>query len=489
MSDRENLVEPKAALGRFLRPWRRAHAPLALCCVSDEKPKYLSQAVRWAESIRWFGGSLAQAPLYVGLVEDCPPAYRQEFARLSVELVPVVRQSKSHGPSNKLGILTRPELRGYATVVLTDCDVVFAADPALAIPRRGVAAKPADLATLGDETLVPLFHRAGVDLPASRMVTTIDRREMTPYCNSGVVVLNQDVRDRFVRRWLHWNEFVLANTDILGTMSFFTDQASFALAIAEFQKDFSELAVEINFPCHLSSTRYPPGLREVEPSVLHYHHRVDGRTGALERTGLPGTDRVIDRYNKRLSEERRAHFFNAAFWDNRYIQAPELGSGIGSRGEHAQNKARIVSNFCTETAPESVGDFGCGDCSLLDLIELPGYIGVDTSRQVISRNIERFPSARFVCGQLEAVDISVDASICFDVLIHQPTRSSFDQVLDSILRCTRRGGLINGFDKDPELRSDIVFFHYPLQEALLRRGMKLAPVGEYRDTTIYRWYR
>src|SRR5690606_28969602 len=37
---------------------------VAFCCAVDEKPKYLVQAVRWAQSIRWLAGSLSNADLY-----------------------------------------------------------------------------------------------------------------------------------------------------------------------------------------------------------------------------------------------------------------------------------------------------------------------------------------------------------------------------------------------------------------------------------------
>ena len=37
---------------------------IAVCCAADEKTKYLTQAVRWAQSMRWFG---PPCDLFVGL--------------------------------------------------------------------------------------------------------------------------------------------------------------------------------------------------------------------------------------------------------------------------------------------------------------------------------------------------------------------------------------------------------------------------------------
>jgi hypothetical protein len=264
-----------------------------MCCAADEKPKYLVQALRWARAIRW---AEVDADLYVGFTDGCPEPYRVQFESLRVNLAAIPRASDWHGPSNKLGVLRLPALRDYDYVVLSDCDIVVAGDIAPEMRPGLIRAKPADMATLSDEALERLFAAAGQPMPARKVTTSVDRKLKHPYCNSGFIIFPGAILPGFMDRWLHWNAFVLANPELLGPSTFFTDQASFALTLAEYIDRYDELPVGMNFPCHLQAYNYPEDLREVEPLVLHYHHRVDEQ-GLLLPTTLPGADRVIARYN------------------------------------------------------------------------------------------------------------------------------------------------------------------------------------------------
>lgn len=273
---------------------------IAMCCVTDEKPKYRIQALRWARSIRLFG---PPADLFIGLTDPLPAKFREEFEDLEVTLVPVRRASDWHGPSNKLGVLLDPRLRNYDFVLLSDCDIAVAADFRDELKPGRIRAKAADLATLGNNMLELLFCVAGQPVPDVWLRTSIDRVLLRPYCNSGLIVFSAELLRPFMARWLHWNNFMLDNTELLGTRAFFTDQVSFALALTEFLDHFEELPVDMNFPCHLERASYPPELHRLEPRMLHYHDRVDGEAGRLLRTGMPGPDRVIDRVNARMYGE------------------------------------------------------------------------------------------------------------------------------------------------------------------------------------------
>lgn len=459
---------------------------IAMCCVADEKTKYLTQALRWAQSIRWFG---AQADLFVGLTEPCPDYYRDELQRLGVRLVPVPRASDWHGPSNKLGVLLDPALCDYDFVVLSDCDIAVVGDIADQLLPGRIRAKPADLATLGDDVLEGLFASAGLPMPERRVLTSIDRVLMHPYCNSGFILFSGELLKPFMARWLYWNEHVLANPSLLGERVFFSDQASFALALAEHIESFEELPVEMNFPCHLPAARYPADLHEIEPKVLHYHDRIDGRTGLLMTTTLPGPDRIIALFNAKVSATRRERLCNPVFWDERYLRSSELGSGLGSRGEHNELKAGLVGEFLQRHPGRALADFGCGDCAILELVSPAEYLGVDGSREIIQRNRIRYPDHRFFCQQLDQSTVAAPLSLCFDVLIHQSSLEAFDAVLDRVLSLTAEAGLVNGFDEDPRFGSNIVYFHQPLAAALADRGLNLRRIGSYRKTPIYEWWR
>jgi hypothetical protein len=459
---------------------------IAVCCAADEKTKYLTQAVRWAQSMRWFG---PPCDLFVGLTTPCPDYYRESLMGLGANLVPVPVASDWHGPSNKIGVLLEPSLAGYDFVILSDCDIVAAADFSGELVPGRLRAKPADLATVDDALLARAFESAGLPLPDRRVTTTVDRVTMLPYCNSGFIVFPGDLLPSFVARWLHWNAHLLARPELLDTRTFFTDQVSFALALSEHLDRYDELPPTINFPCHLEPARYPDDLHGVEPSVLHYHDRVDGRTGLLLPTTLPGPDRAIARFNARASGERRSAFSNPVFWDERYLRMPELGSGLGSRGEHNAMKAGLVADFLARRPDRTLADFGCGDCAILDHLAPAQYLGIDGSREIVERNRARFPQYQFKCAQLDEVEVGAPLSLCFDVLIHQPSREAFDAVIDRIVANTAEAGIINGFDEDPRFESDIVYFHRPLAVALAERGLCLRQIASYRSTPVYEWWR
>ena len=456
-------------------------------CVAENDSKYLTLAVRFVQSLRWFGGTLAQSDVIVGVVEDCRPGYRHVFESLGATVHILPRESDWHGPSNKLGLLRLHELDGYDFVVLSDCDVAILADISDELEPGMLRAKPADLATLKDSLLLTLFERAGLPQPDWRLRTSIDNVEMLPYCNSGFVMFHRDVLKEFVARWSALNAWTLTQRDALGAKEFHCDQASFALALADFRTRFHALPIDMNFPGHLARDRYPPALQEVVPRVLHYHHCVDGRRGGLATTGIAGIDDGVERFNARLSRERRGVFSNALFWDMRYRFEPELGSGIGSRGEHAAYKTRLIRDFVATQQVRSLADYGCGDCASTADVEIPAYTGIDASTEVVERNRQRFPQRCFVVAEIADVELRTSHSLCFDVLIHQPSLAAYRNAVGAILNCTERGGLINGFDAAPSLQSDIVFFHEPLHETLASLAVFARKIGEYRETPIYFW--
>ena len=71
-------------------------------CVADNNPKYLSQALRLLQSIRWFGGTLADSDVIICAVDEIDSTYSGEFEQLGALVRVVPRFCSSHPPSNKL---------------------------------------------------------------------------------------------------------------------------------------------------------------------------------------------------------------------------------------------------------------------------------------------------------------------------------------------------------------------------------------------------
>lgn len=176
-------------------------------------------------------------------------------------------------------------------------------------------------------------------------------------------------------------------------------------------------------------------------------------------------------------------FDNREFWDRRYADNPALGSGIGSRGDNLLHKKRVIETFLGRVAPGSVLDVGCGDHEVLrGVMRLPGYVGLDVSGVVVARNRQMFPQRRFECVDFVACSdlepLRADAVLCTEVLIHQHRREQFDGLLKNIVAAAVKGGLVSGymFDPRPTIASDIIAWHEPITDALLRSGARSVSV-------------
>jgi SAM-dependent methyltransferase len=170
-------------------------------------------------------------------------------------------------------------------------------------------------------------------------------------------------------------------------------------------------------------------------------------------------------------------FDNREFWDRRYGENPALGSGIGSRGDNLRHKRRIIESFLERAAPATVLDVGCGDHEVLrEVAHLPGYVGLDVSGVVVARNRQLFAHRRFECLDFAACNsadtLRADVVLCMEVLIHQHRREQFERLLGNLVAAATKGGLVSGymFDPRPEIASDIIAWHEPITDALLRSG-------------------
>src|SRR5215471_17246711 len=184
-------------------------------CVAEPTKLLLEQSARLLMSIRWFGGSLAQARFVLGFTGPVPPAALQFFGYYGAEVVPVQRYDPTHGHSNKIALLRSPILAGRDFVVLLDCDTVVVQDPSRWLDRRAVAAKLADLPTVSLAELEAIFRHFKCAIPSARYCHELTGDACIAYCNSGLIIVPEEYRPRLVREWDYWNRLVLASPETL----------------------------------------------------------------------------------------------------------------------------------------------------------------------------------------------------------------------------------------------------------------------------------
>jgi len=142
-------------------------------------------------------------------------------------------------------------------------------------------------------------------------------------------------------------------------------------------------------------------------------------------------------------------FSSRHFWETRYRAGGT--SGAGSYGRLAAFKAAFVNDFAALNAVRSVIDLGCGDGALLDLLELPAYLGVDVSPTTLARCAARcagHPGRRFEdfdrLGDRDAAELGLS----LDVIYHLVEDAVYIAYLDRLFGLSTRFALIYASNVD-----------------------------------------
>jgi len=458
---------------------------LALGCVAENTPKYLAQAVRLVQSIRWFGGALSSAKLYVCVVEDIRQDFRDELERYGVTIRVVPRFSTRHPQSNKLRFLQLEELALHERVLLLDCDTIVVRDPSCALFRADFVAKIADVPTVPMDTFRRIFAAFGLPMPQADQRCTVRGEPAIPYFNAGVLAFSRRGMDVLVPKWIELNEQLIASMELLEGHENFCEQASLSLALAATGTTFEAVGNAFNFPMHFDDQATAPGLADTEPFIVHYHWLADP-SGYILPSVFPAVKKRVDQFNARLRQERESRFDNQLFWNQRYAENPELGSGVGSRGEARDYKRDLLKEAAARWAPASTLDVGCGDLEVGSALPADGYTGLDVSEVVVAANREKFADRIFVAGNFLEMELaSADMLVCLDVLIHLASPDDYRHFVRKLVRSARKVGIVAGDEIDPGL-AGIVFFHEPLSRTLADAGARnVRKIGSYRHVTIF----
>lgn len=244
-------------------------------CVADNHVKYLSQALRLLQSVRWFGGGMAGVDFLVCVVETAEAYYLREFERLGALVRFVAPFSSLHPHSNKLRLLEVPGIDAYDTVILLDCDTVVLQDPWPFLDGAAFQAKMADWPSIPRGVLDRLFRHFDLGSPREDYRCNPSGRPTIWYCNAGVLVFPREALSRLAPAWRYFNMALIDRLDLLESYSFYCDQASLSLAFASESVPFRELPLSMNFPTHFERLCALPAMQACDPVILHYHNRID----------------------------------------------------------------------------------------------------------------------------------------------------------------------------------------------------------------------
>ena len=270
-----------------------------LGCVAENNDKYLSQALRLVQSVRWFAGALKDADIVVCVVEGIEPGYRRALESLGAVIRIVPRFDPANPLFNKIQLFRLPGLQGYDTLLYLDCDTIVMQDPSRFLDGSVLRIKVADVPTVPTEALERVCGYFGLIAPERRYRTTQDQVSTIWYCNAGVVSCPVRFIPSLIPAWCEYELAFSANPDLLGPYQHHRSQAALALAFIANPVPFEELPVTMNFPLHLTHIETPLETAEADPVILHYHDLVDP-AGYLLPSPYPLAQKRIEDFNERL---------------------------------------------------------------------------------------------------------------------------------------------------------------------------------------------
>jgi hypothetical protein len=149
----------------------------------------------------------------------------------------------------------------------------------------------------------------------------------------------------------------------------------------------------------------------------------------LMRQEIAGSEKLMQHIGRKVASmrslwhsraDRHSAFQSSAYWQERYRQGSNSGSG--SYGRLALFKAEIINRFVKDHGIADIIEFGCGDGAQLTLAEYPRYVGVDVSASAVTLCRKMFsgdPGKTFLeAGSEESNAARAEMAMSLDVIYH-----------------------------------------------------------------------
>jgi hypothetical protein len=248
----------------------------------------------FASSLRRFGGSLSDAPVYSyapRLGHDVGSRTRKHFARLEVnhQHIPLNTEFKDYPLANKPLVAAYAELNLEADIIVfVDSDMLLFAEPsALMIPEKyDIALRPVDVKGIGvgnDQDREygywsHLFRICNVE-EIAYVETTVDKKRIYSYWNSGLVASRR--RRKIFSLWAENFKNVMRSGITPTRSTFFIEQSSLSASVLAAKANVYQLPNSYNYPIHLHHLMEPSkrieNLREMVTAHYHNIFRRDGK--------------------------------------------------------------------------------------------------------------------------------------------------------------------------------------------------------------------
>lgn len=452
-------------------------------CVLDYNPLMAAQAFIWLNSLK--NQQIDGNDIYIHLIGNVPDEYLKMLKAEDVNIIESQPFDSRNKYCNKLVQLdTFTNLDDYDYVFLMDCDTAIVSLEGLNLENE-VYAKVVDFPNPPITILKKTFEANNLSIDKCKTTFKNQEEEYSDWnnCNGGLYIISSDFIKKLNPLWKHYAKWCIENKELFTEKySKHADQVGFALAMNSLGEKVTHLGIEWNYPTHISKNLLP----EIEPKIIHFHDKIDAHMNLI-KTGLKIADNSIEKINQSTSNNLKGHLNNALFWNLRYALSPELGSGVGSRGDILKYKKRLIKYLTYDFKNKNIIDVGCGDLELTKEFDFENYLGLDISEESLKICKNKRPDWKF--ENISITDDSVkeaDLVMCFDVLIHQSSLSDFKEMISSIVSKSQNRVIIGAYNTPPEFKSDITYFHNGVLEEIkhYNKFNEVGIVGKYRDVTV-----
>jgi 2-polyprenyl-3-methyl-5-hydroxy-6-metoxy-1,4-benzoquinol methylase len=460
-------------------------------CLVDTKIKFQIQAMLWATSLMQMG-DVCPKNIYIQYIGKLPGELLEWAGKKGINLVPLTPFKPNHPYCNKLQQLDTFIDSNANYVCFMDADTVVSrpleklvlTDGNLVSPTKDFYAKVVDAPNPPTEILRNIFREAGLgeinSIKATFPVDGIGETDRNNF-NGGFYFICRSFLNELSPVWKKWAKWCVENISIFESYSNHADQVSLALSLRELDCSVDLLDITMNLPFHV-----PELLTDVQPAVLHYHDRLDPML-KLKLCGKSLIDDQVIRINAMIDEFIKEELSMDFFWTVRYDLFPEMGSGLGSRGEFIKLKRQIVASLTFGMEKQAILDVGCGDLKIMQTFNFTDYTGIDIAFPALVIAQKKRPDWAFICANpIELGNAQFDVVICMDVLIHQKNEENYHNLLAKLIRLTRCRLIISGYEKKPEYSSSIVHFFGSLSKHLraIDEFSEIMVTHQYRDVYV-----
>jgi hypothetical protein len=273
---------------------------LLLSCVAEDRPRFHQRVEILVGSARSMGGSLADSPILVNMVESVDRAFARRIEALDAEVRVVPRVTDGGvGFANKLRMLDVHEQKDFDVLLAVDCDIAVAEDPTRLVSADRISIVPADRDPLTDSQWHKLLDGLGLKHLEKSVSAIATGQRMYPYFNSGVIGVPRGLCAELLLAWTQalkaLDRLWQLQPDLVSVDErFFTDQFALMAALAS-GLPWTAASPELNFGTHVDL--HGPAVEGLRPTLLHYHREVDG-DGFLFRPRCSLAEPAVDRVNR-----------------------------------------------------------------------------------------------------------------------------------------------------------------------------------------------